>query len=396
MTRLRTALAVALLVLLPMCSAFAHTRSMSYSHWTFDESGVTVSFKITLLELSRFPSGIPDASYFAEVLTLYSGDDVLPATEAVRMVTAPDGWARFRWRIPLDDRNDLLIRSELLRDVVSEHAHLIRIVGYRANDTTLTTERVLTYAAPAWQLAEDHPGAQGFLSFIALGIRHILSGYDHLAFVLCLLLLATTFREVAWLITGFTVAHSITLALAVVGWVRPDAIGVEILIAFSIALIAVENLWLIDGKRGRGVPAGLLGALFAGGILSLKGIGHLSVFTWTALALFCGCHLQLLRRSNRPNALRTLLTFAFGLIHGLGFAGVLLEMELPAPQRLTALLGFNTGVELGQLAVVLLLWPVLWLLLRQPRSSAHRYFAELGSTAMLALGLYWFIMRNWS
>ncbi|MCH7959162.1 MAG: HupE/UreJ family protein [Candidatus Hydrogenedentes bacterium] len=396
MTRFRTTLAVALFVLGPMSTAVAHTRSMSYSHWVFDESGVTVSFKVTLLELSRFPEGIPEPSYFADALILFSGDDVLPTTEALRMHPAPDGWARFRWRIPLDDRDDLLIRSELLRDVVSEHAHIVRIVGYRANDAPLTAERVLTYAAPAWELDDDRPIAQGFLSFVALGIRHILSGYDHLAFVLCLLLLATTFRQVAWLVTGFTVAHSITLALAVTGWVRPEAAGVEILIAFSIALIAAENLWLIDGKRGRGIPVGIPGALLIGGALSLWGIGHLNFVTWTALALFCFCHLQLLKRNDRANALRTVLTFAFGLVHGFGFAGVLLEMELPVAQRLTALLGFNTGVELGQLAIVLLIWPLLWLLLRWPRATAHRHLAELGSTAMLALGLYWFIVRNWS
>jgi hypothetical protein len=119
----------------------------------------------------------------------------------------------------------------------------------------------------------------------------------------------------------------------------------------------------------------------------------LSALAWTGLALFSACHFGLLRRSQRPARLRALLSFAFGLVHGFGFAGVLMELELPVGRLLPALLGFNVGVELGQLAVVAVSWPLIVLLAQRSR-AAHRLAVEAGSAAILALGVFWLVGRS--
>lgn len=147
--------------------------------------------------------------------------------------------------------------------------------------------------------------------YLRLGVRHILGGFDHLLFLVGLLLLVDKARALARTVTAFTLAHSVTLALAATGVVAPPQAPVEALIAASILLVALEL-----ARRGAG------GASASPSLLS------------------------------RSPALAAL---TFGLLHGFGFAGALAEAGLPADRAPLALLGFNVGVELGQLAVVALL-----------------------------------------
>ncbi len=172
----------------------------------------------------------------------------------------------------------------------------------------------------------DVPGVAGGLPvgtvlrrYGALGVEHILGGPDHLLFVLALVLLVPGWRQLALTITAFTVAHSLSLALAVLGVVHLASPPVEALIAASIVPVALEAL------RPAGAAPTLLGRA-----------------PWLA-------------------------AFAFGLLHGLGFAGALAELGLPPDHLVGALAAFNVGVEVGQLAVVaVVLLPVRWLR-RQPR-----------------------------
>lgn len=143
--------------------------------------------------------------------------------------------------------------------------------------------------------------------YIKLGFEHILpKGLDHILFVLALFFASTRLRPLLIQISVFTIAHTITLGLATAGWVTAPAAIVEPLIAISIAFVAMENLFFKE------------------------------MTPW-----------------------RPLIVFGFGLFHGLGFASVLLELGLPDDQFLTALVGFNVGVELGQLSVVLAAWILL-------------------------------------
>lgn len=174
-------------------------------------------------------------------------------------------------------------------------------------------------------------------SFVLLGIHHILSGYDHLLFVIGLLLPGGDLLSLAKIITAFTIAHSVTLTLAVLQVVTlPDRL-IEAVIALSIAYVAAENLF--------GRPA---------------------------------------------VSRRWLVSFCFGLVHGFGFSSALRELGLPAHGLLFSLLGFNVGVELGQALVVAICLPLL-ILLRRTRWSHPAVVTS--SVAILVVGLVLFVER---
>ncbi len=396
------ALTVATAVLAFAGPAAGHARSMSYSTWRLDETGAQVELRIKLLELTRQPPGHPWTQAFPAELALFVDGAPCLADEARRSASAPEGWAIFRWRIRCERSGARAIASDLLRASAPSHTHFLRIdpearAQTQADPTASpgVRERVLvTGRDGAWAIDGEAGDAapSTFASYVWLGALHIATGWDHLAFVLALLLLAASLREVAGLVTGFTVGHSLTLGLAVLGVVRPDSLSVEVLIGFSIALVAVENVWLMAG-RDRWILRAVLLALGLGAAISLFGEGALRPVAWLGLALFSGCHFALLRSTARPGGLRAAVAFAFGLIHGFGFAGILMELALPTDRLVAALFGFNVGVELGQLAVVIVAWPLLHALART-HATSHRWVAEAGSAAIFGLGLFWLVGRN--
>ncbi|OYX66004.1 MAG: hypothetical protein B7Y88_06000 [Sphingomonadales bacterium 32-64-17] len=177
-------------------------------------------------------------------------------------------------------------------------------------------------------------------TFIPAGAHHVLIGPDHVLFILGLILMGGSLRRLTLIVTAFTLGHSITLALAATGTFAPHAWLIEPLIALSIVVVGLDNLLRKSGERD-------LRALFAG---------------------------------------------LFGLIHGFGFAYVLREFGLPQAQLGWALAGFNVGVELGQLAIVVPVALALgWLRGRSP-NVANR-IAVGGSLAVIAAGVYWFVDR---
>jgi hydrogenase/urease accessory protein HupE len=180
-------------------------------------------------------------------------------------------------------------------------------------------------------------GPRGIGSFFVLGIHHIMSGYDHLLFLVALLLRGGRFWSLLKIVTAFTVAHSITLSLAVLGVVSiPDRL-VEAVIAGSIVWVAVENLVFRDAPARRWV-----------------------------------------------------VSFLFGLVHGFGFAAALDPLGLPPARLALALLGFNIGVETGQAFVVALLLPVLaW----SRGKSWEPPLVRTASVAVAVAGLAWLVER---
>ncbi len=247
-------------------------------------------------------------------------------------------------RCPSD--GPLRVNYTLLFDRDPQHRALITL--RRGNSVRTAIARA---DATAVQLGSS--GGHPFLDFLREGIHHILIGYDHLAFLISLLMPAALVRvgsrwqptpelrgsvwHVLGIVTAFTVAHSITLTLAALDLVTPASRWVEAAIAASVLLAALNNVRPVITQR-----------------------------VWV-------------------------VSFAFGLIHGFGFAGALGELGLPKGARLTALLGFNLGVELGQLAVVGLLLPVLFLLGR--RRWYARALMPLLSGLIAALAAWWLYQR---
>jgi hypothetical protein len=332
------------------------------------------------------------AELLSSRLRLTAGDTPCVPTSAPVANPAEEGWVVFAWSLTCPGGGDRDIASDLHRVLAPTLMLFARVVrGGRS------VVRVLTEADPVWKFEDvvaggprGQPVGTAFSDYVGLGIEHILSGWDHLAFVLALLLLATSVREVATLVTAFTAAHSVTLALAVLGVVHPEASVVEALIGFSIALVAAENAWILGGRSGA-IPGVAVGTLVA---LAISGIGAVPRLAYGGLALFTICHFALLRNAERPALLRVAVAFAFGLVHGFGFAGVLAEVALPVERVVPALFGFNIGVEIGQLVVVALTWPLLRGLARVRSGEIERRFTEIASAAICGLGIFWFITRS--
>jgi hypothetical protein len=214
-----------------------------------------------------------------------------------------------------------------------------------------------------------------------------------LVFLLALLLFARSLRQLALVVSGFTVGHSVTLSLAAIGVVHVRAGVVEAAIGLSTVIVAVENVWLAGERRRAPLPIAAVAASAIAGTLAFAR-GNAGAVTFCGLALFSACYFAILARSPRPERWRSGLAALFGLVHGLGFASVLGEVALPRAALVGSLLGFNVGVELGQLAVVAAAWLLLSTLGEARRRSLG--VLEVGSAAAAALGTYWFVLRGFT
>ncbi|MBI5691040.1 MAG: HupE/UreJ family protein [Verrucomicrobia bacterium] len=292
-----------------------------------------------LWEISSDGSPVPAGEATVELLP---GDNVSfrvavrlpPATSTVslraaRLPELPAGHRQFL--IVTDERGSVLAKKLLsARDAVIEVS--------RGPATAPKQPATSTPGAAPVAEASDLPGA---LEFVRLGIEHIWTGYDHLLFLFALLVVCRTFRSIVGIVTCFTVAHSLTLALATLEWVSVPARVVEPLVAASIVFVGVENL---------------------------------------------------LSRGAEPKG-RWALTFGFGLIHGFGFASVLRDLGLGSGGQGVALplFTFNLGVELGQIALAGVVMPVVWHLRRSPAFLARGVPAI--SAVVAVAGLYWLAQR---
>lgn len=367
--------------------ATAHTRSVSYSFWEIGDDGARARATMSQLELTRLGLTPEDPRYRDKVAqqlmqNLRLNDAGGPCTnEAGTPPEVRSGDVVHRWRVRCDGPPTSL-SSTLFRGTGIAHAHFVTLT---ADDRDPVT-RILTPDAGTWHWAgeEAHATAPDRLgAFFSLGVTHILSGWDHLAFLLVLVVIAASLKEVAWLATGFTLGHSLTLAIAVLGLARPAAPAVEAFIALSIVLVALENAYrLTPGSR----------AFAAGAVLVLIALALVSpvmpLLVVLGLALFLYAYGRLLLDAREGFRLRLALTAAFGLFHGFGFAGVLDGMDLPADRLAVALLGFNAGVEAGQLLLLACAWPILLVL----RGSGLPV-TPAATAAAAGIGTFWYIQR---
>lgn len=247
----------------------------------------------------------------------------------------------FALNLPGPEAGALRVRSTLLGDLPAGHRQYVAVAdaaGQRIAEHLLDA-RTDFFETTLATSAESGLETSTFGEFLVLGVEHIVTGYDHLLFLFALLVVGGSFASAAKVITSFSVAHSITLALATLDWVYLPAGVVEPLIAVSIVYVGMENLFRRNLDR------------------------------------------------------RWLVTFAFGLVHGLGFASVLRDAGggLQGIGIVAPLLSFNLGVEAGQIAIAAVALPLMWRLERLP-SFPVRY-APVCSVVVIAAGAYWFIER---
>ena len=257
-----------------------------------------------------------------------------------------------------EDPNVLVLRSTLFNEETTPHQIIGSFRHQRALEhyffspgmkEAVIRVKELAQVMPAaasgrqFHMATPPPGAfapkpsTGFQHFVGQGVMHILRGIDHLLFVISLLIVIRDWKQLAAVVTSFTLAHSVTLAVGALGLVRLSPRLVEPMIALTIIYVAAENALRLAPRARVGV------------------------------------------------------TFAFGLVHGFGFSSVLRDLGLQRGQLVPALVGFNLGVELGQLLVVVPLFPLVMLL--QRRAGAYQR-VRLGLNASVAVvACFWFVQR---
>ncbi len=235
---------------------------------------------------------------------------------------------------PSDGPAVIAVRSSAFESFGSGFKVLVRLTA-----GIESREQVLTSGAPSTDLvldAERVGGSRSAGGFLKLGVEHIWIGIDHILFLVALLLVGGRFLDLLKIVTAFTLAHSVTLALAATRVITPPSAFIESVIALSIVYVAVENI-------------------------ARKKIEH-----------------------------RWVITALFGLVHGFGFANVLRELSLPTQGFVSALLLFNLGVEIGQVSIVALLWPLILLIGRISRGDVIRRGLSL---VVALIGLGWFLER---
>jgi hydrogenase/urease accessory protein HupE len=330
-------LAVALL--LP-AAAFAHQTTVSYSELTVHGRRIDGVLRFSLADLRTQmqlqPPDLPAPALTRLLLDPFSLKGCALQPGAAAQMDGEDGVAlRASWlcAAPVEE---LIVRVGFLESFPIGHTHLSRI----AFGPTEISQRVAQADEPSFEVHRSRSVAAEAWRFLLLGIGHIFTGYDHIAFLIGLLLLGGTLIELVKIVTAFTIAHSVTLALAALDIVAPSPRIVEPLIAASIVYVGVENLWALRTSR------------------AASALRH-----------------------------RWMITFAFGLVHGFGFASVLRELELPRAVLATGLVSFNLGVEVGQVAIVLAAVPLL------RRLRALPAFSPALSACVSALGTFWLVQR---
>jgi hydrogenase/urease accessory protein HupE len=313
-------------------TAFAHDPGLSAVEVRVLEDRIVAEVSFAPLDLQTIPPAGSD------LLTIADDRGKLELRSFSRKASEPNS-VHFLLEFSATNAAELSISAPVLAQLSRGHKQFCSIYD---KDEKVLTERMLSAEANEFtvDLRTAATNNRSFLRFLLLGIEHIVTGYDHLAFLLALLLAGGSLRSNAKVITSFTVAHSLTLALATFGLIDIPPAVVEPVIAASVVFVGVENLF------GRRLTS------------------------------------------------RWLVTFVFGLVHGLGFASILRDMGIGGTGAGVAipLLSFNLGVELVQIAIAALVLPFMRRLEQRPTFTLR--YAPALSLLIAGAGLYWFLTRT--
>ena len=311
-------------------SAFAHDVSRSDSKIVIQGREVRATITLNTSEIQN--SGTADLDSLVERHYFVTSPAAPESTKLLgyHVLAGPLIQVQILYVFP-QDVTTLDVRSTLYEIMPAGHQHMMNV---RLNGNV--HEAVLdSRTQEATFSGVKATNMQTVWRFVRLGVEHIFTGYDHLAFLLGLLVATATLGSLVKIITSFTIAHSITLALATFNVIMLPSRLTESLIAVSIAYVAAENL--LDFRVMK----------------------------------------------------RYYITFFFGLIHGFGFSSVLREMDLPRSSLALSLFSFNAGVELGQITFVLLIFPLVQDLV----TSGWKQLKPAVSIAVGCLAVYWFVQR---
>ena len=377
---------------------FSHQRSESYSKWSVEEDEsdtlVNVAFTIRLSNLNKLEGplvGEWEDRISAYIISSFTTDsDCLQEGKHRTMTSRADDIFRVSWTLSC---NQILeeIKTNVFFDRDPTHSHIARYIY----DSNLSTEKLFTTQTKTWNLKDIYSSKEGsvnssFKEYVLLGIKHISTGYDHLAFLFGLLLLNQRLKRLVLAITGFTLGHSLTLSLAVLDLVRPVNSFIEALIGFSIALLGLEFLIRHSKSNSTYVKniSYLLFFLFLLYFIFSEGSNSLGLL---GLFVFSFCYLMLVSK-NLSSFFSLFIASIFGLIHGFGFGGFLFEVGFSEDNILKTLFGFNLGVEIGQLMAMSLFILIIFGISKLDIKNKE-YINPLLATLLVTLGTYWFVYR---
>ncbi len=381
--------------------AHAHTRSQSHSVWEIKGEEVDLVMTIPALEAARLSNDASEPSddrlkaYLSDRVYPLAGGKRCPVVPPVETLSAAQGFRKFDFTFRCATPNDLQVHSAAFFDLVSSHTNFAQVQNALTGEFTeqlITTEHRTV----------DVTGGEGgrlksarFVEFVRMGILHIFTGVDHMSFLLGLVLISRRLRDLVFVVTGFTIGHSLTLALAVTGVLRPHAEYIDALVALTIALIGAENI-VVQTHKPTLVALIVAGSLASMALLNALGFGGLPSLLLLGSGLFTANYLMISGRLRDAGRIRILITLVFGLIHGFGFAADLLELQLP-PERLAELLvGFNVGVEIGQLVLVAGATLAVGLLVKYKLALPRPLVVDVASSFLVALGVFWFVSRSYA
>jgi hypothetical protein len=378
--------------------AAAHTKSTSYSSWRIEGADVHLSFTVPLIESARLneqgetqPPNERIEDYLSKRLAVSADGKACPLTGSPKPLAATAQFRRFEMSYHCPGDKHIALHSEVFIDLVPSHVSLAQIHtsdGRLIQQLFTKDDRTLATSGKDASMRDA-----GFLRYVQMGMMHIFTGIDHMSFLLGLVLISRRLRDLVYAVTGFTIGHSATLALAVTGIIRPHAEFIDALVALTIAMIGAENVAVATHRPGI-VAGGLAGILLLMAIGSFLGFGALPALLLLGAGLFAANYLMLSGHLREAARLRIVVTVVFGLIHGFGFAADLLELRLPSGQLISILFGFNLGVEIGQLTLVLAALGLVALLVRAKLAPPRPIVVDTVSAGLVGLGMYWFVSRS--
>ena len=384
-------------------AADAHTRSESYSHWYLSDSVITGTVTIPLREVMLLyqdaDSNIPPRELFRDILAehtvIRSGNNPC-ARQSINILQAASGFVRVEMQFDCSPGIPSAIYYRALFDTAPGHVHYAKL----HRDGNLLAEQLITDTADTWDISnvDATTTTYSFTSFLAIGAKHITGGLDHIAFLLGLLLISGSIRRSIIAVTGFTLGHSISLAAAVLGYVHADGQLVEAFIGFTVALVAVEYFLAQRQTVARYAFSSMaLAWLIGAAALALDLLTTRALLAYLGIGLFAFCYLlaarELARRGDtRVSALLFVATTCFGLVHGFGFAGFLMETGILGTSLFVPLLGFNLGVEIGQLTLVAAALAAASLL----GNRLPDWAAPMLAAGLCGIGIFWFVGRTFA
>ena len=384
----------------------AHYFSESFSKWNVVDNKVEANFSLLTLESTRifqvenyqkimFEENLSETDvfkiYLSQHLKVTSEGKNCSLVDEIKELNSQEGSLNLSLNFECPSNKEIKIINNALFNLVQSHIHIARIYI----DNNLYTEKALFFNDQSIDLNEEKENnsfSNSFYKFFSLGLDHILSGYDHLLFILGLLLLVTNLKRLLLVITGFTIGHSLTLSLSVINIIQVKSSLVEALIGYTIMFVGLEYLYKQNNDHRVSMifitTLSLLLLIF-GNLIN----PNFPYFLILGILLFSLGYFYLLKNLNSENNLLSIITIIFGLIHGFGFGGFLLGSKISSENIFSGLLGFNLGVEVGQIIFVLLILLIYKLLMTLKITKIIEVIKYLSFFAVVFFGFFLFIQR---